>query len=89
MLICMYILLFTSDQKHPIFNTERDGLIHLHVTSHLSNFPLPGHIESCDNCNNSQISFLMAPGGPGNSSALSLLPTFQGQKLTRCALCEG
>lgn len=35
-LICIYILLFTSDHKHPIFNTEWDSQIYLHVTSHLS-----------------------------------------------------
>lgn len=30
-LVCMYILLFTSDHKHPIINIERDSLIHLHI----------------------------------------------------------
>lgn len=89
-LIRMYILLFTSDHKHPIFNTEQDSLIHLRVTSHLSSFSPPGHIQSCGDHNNSQgTAFLMAPGSPGNSSALSLWPTFQGQKLTYCSLCEG
>lgn len=42
----------------------------------LSSFPLPGHSGTCDDHNNSQeLYFLTAPGGPGNSSSISLLPT--------------
>lgn len=80
---------FSPQTISILSSIQRHSLIHLHVTFHLSSFPLPGHIESCDDPDNSQISLLVAPGGPGNSSALSLLPTFQGHKLTHCPLCEG
>lgn len=69
----MYILLLTSDHKRPTISVERDSLIHLHVTLSFQLSPSWPHQDLWW----SQLTgaILTAPGGPGNSSSISLLPT--------------